>query len=51
MTFFLFSQIKKVLKGKYSADVEEMKQKTVKALKGIKINEFKTILAVKKKSQ
>ena len=30
-----------VLKGKCFADVEEVKQKTAEALKGIKINEFK----------
>ena len=34
--------MKKVLKGKHFADVEEVKQKkTAEALKGIKINEFK----------
>ena len=39
--FFLFPQLKKVLKGKRFADVEEVKQKTAEALKGIKIGEFK----------
>ena len=39
--FFLFPQLKKVLKGKRFADVEEVKQKTAEALKGIKIDEFK----------
>ena len=39
--FFLFLQIKKVLKGKNFADVEEVKQKTAEALKGIKTDEFK----------
>ena len=39
--FFLFTLMKKVLKGKRFANVEEMKQKTAEALKGIKINEFK----------
>ena len=34
--------MKNVLKGKRFADVEEVKQKTAEALKGIKINEFKT---------
>ena len=33
--------MKKVLKGKHFADVEEVKQKLAEALKGIKINEFK----------
>ena len=33
--------MKKVLKGKCFADVEEVKQKTAEALKGIKINKFK----------
>ena len=33
--------MKKVLKGKHFANVEEVKQKTAKALKGIKINECK----------
>ena len=36
-TFFLFPHVKKVLKGKYFADVEKVKQKTTEALKGIKI--------------
>ena len=39
-TFFLFPWVKKVLKGKCFADVEEVKQKTAEALKGIKIDEF-----------
>ena len=33
--------MKKVIKGKCFADVEEMKQKTAEALKGIKIDKFK----------
>ena len=37
---FVF-QVEKVLKGKHFADVEEMKQKTAKALKGITIDKFK----------
>ena len=39
--FFLFPQMKKVLKGKHFAHVEEVKQKMAKVLKGIKIDEFK----------
>ena len=35
--------MKKVLKGKCFADVEEVKQKTWEALKGIDIEEFKTV--------
>ena len=38
---FLFPRMKKVLKGKHFADVEEVKQKMAEALKGIKINKFK----------
>ena len=41
--------MKKVLKGKHFADVEEVKQKTAEALKGIKIDEFKTVLSSEKK--
>ena len=33
--------MKKVLKGKHFASVEEVKQKMAEALKGIKIQEFK----------
>ena len=33
--------MKQFLKGKRFADVEEVKQKMAKALKGIKIDEFK----------
>ena len=33
--------MKKVLKGKHFANVEEVKQKTAEALKGIKIDKFK----------
>ena len=39
--FFLFPRMKKVLKGKYIADMEEVKQKMAEALKVIKINKFK----------
>ena len=48
-TFFCFPEMKKVLKGKHFADVEEVKQKTAEALKGIKIDEFKTVLSSEKK--
>ena len=42
VTFLFVSPwMKKVLKGKHLADVEEVKQKMVEALKGIKIDEFK----------
>ena len=41
-TFCLFVSLdEKVLKGKCFANVEELKQKTAEALKGIKIDEFK----------
>ena len=46
--FFLFPRMKKVLKGKHFADVEEVKHKTAEALKGIKINELKNFWAVEK---
>ena len=39
--FFLFPRMRKVLKGKDFVDVEEVKQKMAKALKGIKIDKFK----------
>ena len=39
--FFLFPWMKKVLKGKCFAGVEEVKQKMAEALKGIKNDEFK----------
>ena len=38
---YLFPRMKKVLKEKCFADVEDMKQKMAKAQKYIKINEFK----------
>ena len=38
--FYLFPWMKKVLKGKHFANVEEVKQKMAAALKGIKINQF-----------
>ena len=41
--------MKKVLEGKHFANVEEVKQKTAEALKGIKIDEFKTVLSSEKK--
>ena len=40
-TFFLFPQMKKVLRGKHFDNVEAVKQKMAEALKGIQINEFK----------
>ena len=36
--FVCFPGVKKVLEGKYFADMEEVKQKIAEALKGIKIN-------------
>ena len=39
--YSLFPQMKKVLKGKHFANVEEVKQKMTEALKGIKIDKFK----------
>ena len=38
--FYFVSPDEKLLKGKCFADVEEVKQKTAEALKGIKINEL-----------
>ena len=38
--FFLFPQMKKVLKGKHFAGVEEVKKETTEALKGITLQEF-----------
>ena len=38
---FFVSLMKKVLKGKHFANVEEVKQKTAEAPTGIKIDEFK----------
>ena len=41
--FCLFVSLdEKILKGKYFVSVEEVKQKMVEALKGVKIDEFKT---------
>ena len=45
----MFPQRKKVLKGKYFADVENMKQKMAEALGGIKIDEFKNCSEQRKK--
>ena len=39
--FLLFPQMKKMLKGKRFANLEEVKQKMAETLKGIKISEFK----------
>ena len=41
--------MKKVLKQKRFANVEEVKQETAEALKDIKIDEFKTVLSSGKK--
>ena len=41
---FLFPWLKKVLKRKCMADVEKVIQKMAEALKGIKMDEFKTVL-------
>ena len=43
--FFSFPWMKKVLKGKHSANVKEVKQKMAEALKGIKIVELKNDLS------
>ena len=40
-TYFLFPLVKKVFKGKHFVNVEEVKQKTTEALKGIEIDKFK----------
>ena len=37
--------MKKVLEGKRFANAEEVKQKIAEALKGIKIDEYKTVLS------
>ena len=39
--YFLFPQMKTVLRGKHFADVEEVKQKMAEALQDMKIGEFK----------
>ena len=49
--FFIFLQVKKILKGKYFASVENVKQKMAEALKGIQIDESKTVWSSGKKSQ
>ena len=41
---FLFSWMKKVRKGKCCAGVEEVKEKTAEALKGIKTDKLKSYL-------
>ena len=45
----MFPRIKKVLKGKHFADVEEVKQNMAEALKGIRIDKFKNCLEQWKK--
>ena len=42
--------MKNVLKGKYFAGVEEAKQQTAQALKGIQIGEFKNCFEQREKS-
>ena len=46
--FFLFPLMKKVLKGKHFADVEEVKQEMAKALKGLKSTSPNTVLSSEK---
>ena len=41
--------MKKILEGKHFANVEEVKEKTAEALKGIKIADFKSVLSSGKK--
>ena len=41
--YFLFPWMKNFLKGKHFAHVEELKQKTAEALKGIKVDKFKKL--------
>ena len=41
--FFFVSQMKKLLRGKRFASVEDVKQNTVEALKGIKFTSSKTV--------
>ena len=48
--FYFVSLMKKVLKGKHFASVEEVKQKMAEALKGIKIDKFKSRLEQCKKN-
>ena len=50
-TFCVVFWNEKVLKRKQFAHVEEVKQKMAEALKGIKIDEFKTVLSSEKMSQ
>ena len=47
--FFLFPWMKKVLKGKCFANVEDVKQKMAEALKGIEIDKFKNYFVQWKK--
>ena len=50
VTFFLFPQVKNILKGKHFADVEVVKPKMAKALKIIKIDKFKNCFEQYKKT-
>ena len=47
--FFVFPWMKKVLKRKCFADMEEVKQKPAETLKGTKIDKFKNCLSSGKK--
>ena len=47
--FFLLPQMKKVLKDKRFASVQEVKQKIAEALKGIKIRELENYLKQREK--
>ena len=49
--FLLFPWVKNILKRKPFADVEEVKQKKVEAVKDIKIDEFKNFWVLEKLSQ
>ena len=50
-TFYFVSWMRKVLKGKYFTDVEEVKQKTAESLKGIKLTGSKTVSSSEKMSR
>ena len=50
-TFLLFPYMKKILKGKCFIVVKEVKQKTSEALKGIKMDEFKSCFKQGKNSR
>ena len=50
VTLYMFPGMKKVLKREHLAEVENMKQKLAEALKGMKIDEFKTHFEQREKS-